>query len=915
MFATFAADFFESMNPVSYISNAHPEFIESLYSDFRNDPNSVDLEWKKFFDGFEFAIEKFGDDEGTDQLSPDEFKVWNLIQSYRQRGHLVADTNPIRQRKDRRPNLELGNHGLSNSDLGREFVAGNELGIGTATLEKIIAELQKIYTGKIGFEFDYNIDPAKIKWFRDRVEKQPREVQFSIDKKKHILGKLNQTVVFEKFLHTKYIGQKRFSLEGGESTIPALDAVINKGAELGVKEFVIGMAHRGRLNVLANILGKTYNQIFSEFEGNAEVDTTMGDGDVKYHLGFASQVETTSGKKVDLKLAPNPSHLEAVNPVVEGFARAKADILHGSEYDKILPILIHGDAALAGQGVVYELLQMSKLNGYKTGGTIHLVINNQIGFTTDFDDARSSFYSTSIAGIVHAPVLHVNGDEIESVVWAMELATEFRQTFNSDIFIDILCYRRHGHNEGDEPKFTQPGLYKIIENHPDPREIYSQKLIANGAIEEELANSLNKSFWSDLQDRLDLVRQEPLPYEYQEHELLWKSLRKSTAEDFDQSPETAISERRFDLIFEGITHLPEEFQPLRKAKRILAQTAKLNEENVVDWATAELMAYGSILLEGNDVRISGQDVKRGTFAHRHAVMYDAETSAQLNRLNNLQEQQGHFMIYNSLLSEFAVLGFEFGYSLASPNTLTIWEAQFGDFSNGAQTIIDQFIMASETKWQRMSGLVMLLPHGYEGQGPEHSSARLERFLQGCAEYNIGVVNCTTPANLFHVLRRQQERDFRKPLVIMSPKSMLRHPKVISPIEEFLTGNFREIITGDNADSKKKLRKVIFCSGKIFYDLDAHREENKVKDIAIFRMEQLYPIPEKQIADILKKHETAEVLWVQEEPANMGAWSFIATNLSHINWQPICRKASASPATGFYKIHAAEQREIIESAFA
>ena len=838
-----------------------------------------------------------------------------MIQSYRQRGHLVSDTNPIRQRKDRKPHLDLASHGLSEKDLKTKFAASNEIGLEISTLEEIINELQKIYTGKIGFEYEYNIDPEKIKWFRERVEKQQREVRFSLEKKNHILHKLNQTVVFEKFLHTKYVGQKRFSLEGGESTIPALDAIINKGAEQGVKEFVIGMAHRGRLNVLANILGKTYAQIFSEFEGNTEVDSTMGDGDVKYHLGFASQVETTTGQKVDLKLAPNPSHLEAVNPVVEGFCRAKADILYNSDYDKILPIIIHGDAALAGQGVVYEVLQMSKLEGYYTGGTMHLVINNQIGFTTDFDDARSSFYSTSIAGLVHAPVLHVNGDDIESVVYAVELAMEYRQTFNRDIFIDILCYRRHGHNEGDEPKFTQPKLYKIIENHPDPREIYTQKLINSGSIEEELAKGLNEKFWEELQDRLEMVKQEPLPYQYQEHELLWKSLRKAQPTDFDQSPDTSISKRRFKQIFEGITTIPDEFKPLRKIQRILSQTAKLYEQNQVDWATAELMAYGSILLEGNDVRLSGQDVKRGTFAHRHAVIYDEETSAQLNRLGNLQKQQGDFRIYNSLLSEFAVLGFEFGYSLASPNTLTIWEAQFGDFSNGAQTIIDQFMMASETKWQRMSGLVLLLPHGYEGQGPEHSSARLERFLQGCAEYNISVVNCTTAANLFHVLRRQQVRKFRKPLVVMSPKSMLRHPKVVSPTKDFTSGKFREIIHDSFVGkSPSKVKRILFCSGKIYYELVAKQETISRKDVAIYRLEQLYPLPVKQLDAIFRKHDKAEIFWVQEEPANMGAWSFIATNLSHIPWNLVGRKASASAATGFQKVHAAEQQDLIDRAF-
>jgi 2-oxoglutarate dehydrogenase E1 component len=739
------------------------------------------------------------------------------------------------------------------------------------------------------------------------------------DKKRRILEKLNGAVGFEKFLHTKYIGQKRFSLEGGESAIAALDAIISEGAKQKVQEFIIGMAHRGRLNVLANIMGKTYEHIFTEFEGTVVPDQKHGDGDVKYHLGYSSQVNTLGGENVHLKLVPNPSHLESVDPVVEGFSRAKADILYDSEYDRILPILIHGDAAIAGQGVVFEVVQMSELDGYETGGTVHFVINNQIGFTTDFEDARSSTYSTGAAGVVQAPVFHVNGDDPEAVVFIAELAVAYRQHFNTDVFIDMVCYRKHGHNEGDDPSFTQPEMYEIIKKHPDPREVYKNILLERNDIDKATAEQLEDEFWAKLQERLDEVKEKPLPYEYQEPEKAWKALQKqTTAEDFLESPETGIARETVLKIANHLMEYPEDLNPIGKINRLIKGKKKLLKEEQFDWAMAELAAYASILLDGKNVRMSGQDVQRGTFSHRHAILFDNGTEREYNRINTIEEEQGQFMIYNSLLSEFAVMGFEYGYSLATPDTLVLWEAQFGDFYNGAQTIVDQYISAAESKWQRMSGLVLLLPHGYEGQGPEHSSARVERFLQSCAEFNMTIANCTTPANFFHLLRRQLARPFRKPLVVMSPKSLLRHPEVISDIDDFTEGNrFQEVLDDSSIStrSRKKVKRLLLCTGKVYYDLLAKQREDKRKDVAIVRLEQLYPLPEQQLEKIFDKYSEAEPYWVQEEPANMGAWRYLVSNwYGKRQVKLISRKASASPATGYKALHDQQQTDIVEAAF-
>ncbi len=923
------------MKDYSYVTGPGANFVESLYQDFLNDASSVDPEWKKFFEGFDFAVSTLGGDiPATNTLKANtptanttattnsdliakEIGVFELIRAYRKRGHLAATTNPIRARKNRHAQLELERFNLTEADLKSSFFAGRFVGLKDKPLSEIIEKLKRLYTGNIGVEYTYINATEKVHFVQKSYEelmKQP----LSIPARKRVLEKLNEGVIFEKFLNTKFIGQKRFGLEGGESTIPAMDTIINDAAEAGVQEVVIGMAHRGRLNILANTLKKTYEQIFSEFEGNMPEDMTMGSGDVKYHLGFSSNIITPSGKEINVQLTPNPSHLEAVNPVVEGFARAKADTLYNREYDKVLPILIHGDAAVAGQGVGYELLQMSRLDGYSTGGTIHFVINNQIGFTTDFDDARSADYCTSVASMLHAPVLHVNGDDAEAVVKCAILAVAYRQKFNEDIFIDMVCYRKHGHNEGDEPKFTQPQLYALIDKHPNPREMYTQYLLQHGEADaKELAKEMEKVFWAELQERLDEAKQKPLPYKYQKPEMWWNELRRATETDFEQSPDTNITEAEFKHLFDALMKWPEGFSPLRKVEKLLQDKIKLFEtEGKADWATGELLAYASLLSGGNEVRISGEDVKRGTFSHRHAVIYDQNTNEPYNRLSRLGENQGTTYIYNSLLSEFAVLGFEYGYAMANPNNLVIWEAQYGDFANGAQTIIDQYLVSAEQKWAIMNGLVMLLPHGYEGGGPEHSSARLERFLQMCAENNVVVTNITTAANFFHALRRQLKWQFRKPLINFSPKANLRHVRSYSPMEDFTNGGFKEVIDDALITDATLVKRVLLCSGKMYFDLSEKQIAEKRQDVAIIRLEQIYPLPHKQLVALKTKYTNAEWFWVQEEPRNMGALTFLMMNIGDTlgSLKYISRPASASTATGFAKKHTIEQNALINEAF-
>jgi 2-oxoglutarate dehydrogenase E1 component len=905
------------MDKYSYISSADVGYVDQLYQNYKNDPTSVDQTWQKFFEGYDFSTQRFGENghgTGEDGPSIKETQVRNLIFTYRSFGHLKSDTNPVRARRNHNVNFDHKSVGLTDADLDTEFDVAAEIGMGRTTLRKIIERLKTIYLGKIGFEYNFIRDDSVRQWFFEKCEKQFVTYNPNREEKRRILGKLNEAVVFENFLHTKFLGQKRFSLEGGENTIPALKTIIDKAAELDVKEVVIGMAHRGRLNVLTNILGKTYEQIFTEFEGNINPDLTMGDGDVKYHLGYASHISTPSDKKIYVKLTPNPSHLEAVDPLVIGYTRGQIDDEYNGDIRKAMAILIHGDAAVAGQGLVYEVVQMSGLPGYTTGGTIHFVINNQVGFTTDFDDARTSIYCTDIAKIVDAPVLHVNGDDAEAVTFCANLAVEYRQKFGKDIFIDMLCYRRHGHNESDEPKFTQPKLYNLIAKHPNPREIYVKKLIELGDMDEAGADEVDKIFRNQLQDRLNEVKQKALPYKTQKVEAEWEQMRWAKAEDFDKSPATNISEATIAKVGKALTSIPEGFKPLKQIEKLLKdRTTAFFENKILGWAEAELLAYGSLLIEKTPVRMSGQDVKRGTFSHRHAYFFDANSNEAYCGLNNVDKNQAKFHIYNSLLSEFGVLGFEYGYAMSSPRALVLWEAQFGDFVNGAQVIIDQFISSAESKWQRMNGLVMLLPHGYEGQGPEHSSCKPERFLQLSAEYNMIVANPSTPSNFFHLMRRQIAWPFRKPCIVFSPKSLLRHPAVVSPIKDFTDGSFNEVLD-DATTTAKDVKRVVLCSGKIFYDLQEAQVKKKSKDTAIVRLEQLHPFPEKQLNTVLKKYKGAKLVWVQEEPSNMGFLSYILRMMPKAGLELISRKASASPATGYSKVHKSEQEKIINQAF-
>ena len=907
------------MDNLSYLSNADSAYIDSLYQSYQEDPESVDFGWQKFFEGFDFGRGSEANVAGgeTPEHFLKEIKVLNMIHGYRERGHLFTKTNPVRERRKYFPGKELSTFGLSDADLNTVFNAGVEVGLGPARLKDILNLLEETYCQSIGAEFTYIRNPQKVKWFQDRMEKERNKPQFSIDTKKRILKKLNEAVVFENFLGTKFLGQKRFSLEGAEGVIPALDSVIEKGADLGIEEFVIGMAHRGRLNVLANIMHKTYKDIFAEFEGKGYDETKPFDGDVKYHLGFSTDVTTDAGKKVHLSLCPNPSHLETVDPVVEGITRSKIDFKYAGDNSRIAPILIHGDASIAGQGIVYEVLQMAKLDGYKTGGTIHLVINNQVGFTTNYKDARSSTYCTDIAKVTLSPVFHVNGDDVEALVYAVNMAVEYRQKYHNDVFIDVLCYRRYGHNESDEPKFTQPLLYKTIEKHPNPREIYNKKLMEQGSVDANLAVEMEKSFRALLQERLNESKESNV---YEPNPMFsgaWSGIRMSVPGDFETKADTKVSEETLLSVAETLTTLPKDKKFFKKIEKLFDDRKKMVENRTFDWAMGELMAYGTLLNEGFRVRLSGQDVERGTFSHRHAVVKMEDSEEEYIPLAEIKngDAQSKFDIYNSHLSEYGVLGFEYGYALANPQSLTIWEAQFGDFFNGAQIIVDQFLVSAETKWQRSNGVVLLLPHGYEGQGPEHSSARVERFLELCANDNIQVANITTPGNYFHLLRRQLKRDFRKPLVVFTPKSLLRNANCVSNIDEFTQGEFREVID-DTFVSEGDVKRVLFCTGKIYYDLLEKQQADQRKDIAIVRVEQLFPTPYTQLRELKAKYTGAEFFWVQEEPENMGAWPYICRKFrkSDLNLEVISRKEASSTATGYAKQHISQQMYIVGKAF-
>ena len=899
------------MDKFSFLGAIHSNQIDEMYEMYIQDSQSVDESWRNFFSGFDFGNEVYSEEDQIPETFKKEFQVINLIDAYRKSGHLFTKTNPVRERRQYSPTLDIENFGLSEDDLDTVFQAGTQVLIGPSTLRDIVAHLKKVYCQSIGVEYMYIRKPDQVEWIKNRLHKNSNTPSFSLDQKKQILRKLNQAVAFENFLHTKYVGQKRFSLEGAESLIPAMDALIEHGAELGVEEFVMGMAHRGRLNVLANIFNKTYKEIFTEFEG-VDYDDKLFSGDVKYHLGFTSEQKCNNSNNVKISLSPNPSHLEAVDPVVEGISRAKIDKQYNGDNKKLVPILIHGDAALAGQGVVYEVIQMAQLDGYKTGGTIHIVINNQIGFTTNYLDARSSTYCTDVGKVTLSPVFHVNGDDVEAVVHAVQMAVEYRQKFHKDVFIDLLCYRKYGHNEGDEPRFTQPLLYKTINKHPNPREIYNHQLINEGVVQANLVKEMEKEFKSFLQSRFDeskeIEKAHITPFLQKE----WAGLTPASDNSFTQKVDTGVDVKTLKKIAKHLYDIPQVTQLFKKTQRLLNDQRKMVEDrNQLDWGTAELLAYGSLLNEGKSVRLSGQDVERGTFSHRHAILKLEESEQEICPLNSVSKE-AKFEAYNSLLSEYGVLGFDYGYAMARPNSLTIWEAQFGDFSNGGQIMIDQFISCAEDKWKIMNGLVMLLPHGYEGQGAEHSSARMERYLQMCAQNNMQMVNCTTPANFFHVLRRQLKRKFRKPLVVFTPKSLLRHPKCVSKIEDLSFGSFQELIIDEKSDSQVK--KLVFCSGKLYYELDAYRDKIGSKNVAIVRVEQLYPLPIDQITQTLKKYKADKIIWAQEEPANMGAWTHILRSLRNIPFELVSRSESAATASGSSKRSALIQNKLIEQVF-
>ncbi|WP_304142462.1 2-oxoglutarate dehydrogenase E1 component [Mesoflavibacter zeaxanthinifaciens] len=910
------------MDKYSFLNAAHTAYFAELYDQYLKNPDSVEPSWRAFFQGYDFGSENYGMEgeivEGVSAQIPEhlqkEFQVVNLIDGYRTRGHLFTKTNPVRGRRKYAPTLELANFGLSEADLDTQFNAGEILGIGTQSLREILKHLDSIYCDSIGIEYMYIRQPEEIKWIQNKLNINDNQPSFTANQKKHILKKLNEAVSFENFLHTKYVGQKRFSLEGGESLIPALDAVIEKAAELGVEEFVMGMAHRGRLSTLTNIFGKSAKDIFSEFDGK-DYEEEVFDGDVKYHLGWTSQRSTDTGKKINLSIAPNPSHLETVGAVVEGISRAKQDQKHKDNFSKVLPIVVHGDAAIAGQGLVYEIVQMAQLEGYKTNGTIHVVVNNQVGFTTNYLDARSSTYCTDVGKVTLSPVLHVNADDAEAVVHAMLFALDFRMKFNRDVFIDLLGYRKYGHNEGDEPRFTQPKLYKAIAKHANPRDIYAEKLIKSGVIDKDYVKQLETDYKDKLEEKLEDSRKEDKTIITPFMEDTWKDFVRVDEKVMMQTVDTTTSKEKLADITKVISNLPEGKKFIRKIERLIQSRQTMFDENRLDWAMAEHLAYGTLLTEGYDVRITGQDVERGTFSHRHAVVKVEDSEEEIVLLNNLDNKQGHFYIYNSLLSEYGVVGFDYGYAMASPKTLTIWEAQFGDFSNGAQIMLDQYISSGEDKWKTQNGLVMLLPHGYEGQGAEHSSARMERYLQLCAKDNMFVADCTTPANMFHLLRRQMLSNYRKPLIVFTPKSLLRHPKCVSTVEEFANGSFQTVIE-DTSVKTEDVKTLVFVTGKFYYDLDEERENLNRNDVAIVRIEQLFPLPVEKIREILDKYKHVEdVVWAQEEPRNMGAYMHMMMHLEEAkNFRAASRRPYGAPAAGSSVRSKKRHKEVIDFVF-
>ena len=915
------------MDRFSFLNAAHSQFIEDLYQQYLKYPDSIEPSWKSFFQGFDFALANYSDDEvSITQLASNvvatgnipeniekEFKVINLINDYRRRGHLFTKTNPVRERRTYSPDLSIENFGLSKADLHTKFNSATEAGLnGAATLQEIINHLEKVYCDSIGVEYMHIQSVEEKKFIREWINVNENHPTLSAAEKKEILHKLNQAVAFENYLHTKFVGQKRFSLEGGESLIPALDQLISRSSLHGVDEVILGMAHRGRLNVLTNIFQKSYKQIFSEFEGK-EFEEDVFSGDVKYHLGSSKKITTAAGEEVRINLVPNPSHLETVASLVGGISRAKIDHTYQGNAKKVLPIVIHGDAAIAGQGIVYEVAQMMTLEGYKTGGTVHIVVNNQVGFTTNYLDARSSIYCTDIAKVTDSPVMHVNADDVEAVVHAIRFAADYRAQFGKDVYIDLLGYRKYGHNEGDEPRFTQPSLYKSISKHPNPREIYKKKLVEEGVVSDAVMSEMEKEFKNLLDQNFDEAKEIERNTMAIFMEEDWKNyalvgILQQVLENYN----TTYDVEKLRELAVKISTLPADKKFINKISRLFESRVKMVENNALDWAMGELLAYGTLLTEGSNIRISGEDVERGTFSHRHAVVKTEDNEEEYVPLRQVSDNK--FDIYNSHLSEYGVLGFDYGYAMASPNTLTIWEAQFGDFVNGAQIIIDQYLVAAEEKWKIQNGLVMLLPHGFEGQGAEHSSARLERFLNLCANGNIIVANCTTPANYFHLLRRQQKFPFRKPLVVMTPKSLLRHPRVISTVEELANGSFQPVID-DATAQPEKVEKLVFCSGKLYYELLAKKEELNDDKVALVRIEQLYPLNPEIIQGIFDKYSNRkEFVWAQEEPENMGAWTYMLRNFRNENIQVIAPVASGTPAPGTHKKFEKNQKGVINRVF-
>lgn len=909
------------MKTVDFLLRANPDYVDKLYQQYRRDPQSVDPSWALFFAGFEVGRSQAQPAQVGPEgplVSTRQIGVYNLIHSYREIGHLIANLDPLGRNATSHPLLEPAEFGFSVEELDSIVVETPSLkGFARGTLREVIERLRAIYCGTLGVEYMDTDDKEQRTWLQDRMEPCLNRADLSPEDRKYVLHRITEAESFEQFLQVKYLGQKRFSLEGAEALIPLLDALVEESVLHGVEEIVMGMAHRGRLNVLAHVLRKPYEMIFAEFEGTRLPPHIPGDGDVKYHLGYSKDLTTRSGHKVHLSLCSNPSHLEAINPIVEGIVRGKQHYMRDVEGRRVQPVVVHGDAAFCGQGIVAETLALSALSEYRTGGTIHIIVNNQIGFTTSPEDYRPTRYPTDIAKFLHVPVFHVNADDPEAGIQAARLAAGFRACFKKDVLIDLVCYRRHGHNETDDPTFTQPVLYQRIQRHPTVRALYAEKLLRDGVVSQAELDQLAVSLRETLEDALNYARDFMPRQQVFVFGGVWKGMR--WAGD-DWSANTAVPREVLEAVARSAQRVPAGFAVHPKVRKLYDQRAQmLQGEGEVDWACAEMLAFGSLLLEGTHVRLAGQDSGRGTFSQRHAVWYDTRTGEPYVPLNALGGGQGHFTVVDTMLSELAVLGFEYGFSSADPRNLVLWEAQFGDFANNAQVIIDQFISSSESKWQKMSGLVLLLPHGYEGQGPEHSSARLERYLQLCAENNMQVCNLTTPAQYFHALRRQIHRNFRKPLVLMTPKSLLRHKLCVSPVKDFTEGTFRTVLGDVDPIEPGNVRRVILCTGKIFYDLLVARRERGIDDIVLIRVEQLYPFPEKELQAVIEAYpQRCEIMWAQEEPWNMGAWPEMFRRLLRLvgTERPILyagRRAAASPATGSYKVHQSEEQEVIDAA--